>query len=95
MEEYPPGYSQRYGVRLPDGDMAVDPYRQVWMFEDRQRAEDLIHHLRTVAEKLGMSDWHGQVVRQLATPWISDDDNAALMVTELSAWLARQVGGES
>ena len=85
----------RYGIRLPDGNMAMTMQGQPWMWENLEDAERAIGYFRTNAEKLGVGEWHGEIVRQLATPWIGQADNADLMVQELSAWLERQVGGQA
>lgn len=87
-------FTVRYGIRLPGGKMATTIHGQVWMWDTVEEAERAVGYFRTYAERqLGINDWTGEIVRQLCTPWISPDDNADLMVKELSAWLERQTGG--
>ena len=84
----------RYGIRLPDGTMAMSPLGIPWMSEDRENAERAISYFEHNARRLGISEWRGEIVRQLCTPWIGDRDNAKTLVKDLSDWLAQETGGE-
>ena len=83
----------RWGIRLPDGTMATTMQGQVWAWQNREDAERAAEYFKVYAAKIGISDWQGEIVRQLCTPWISEADNAEAMLEELSSWLARETGG--
>lgn len=85
-------FQTRYGIRLPDGSMAPTMAGTAWTCDSREVAEKAIAYFRDGAERIGVSDWSGEIVRQLCTPWISDTDNAQLLIKELNDWLAQQTG---
>lgn len=86
-------FQTRWGIRLPDGNMAATALGPLWIWNTREEAERAMGYFRIHAERLGLHDWRGEIVRQLCTPWISEDDNAELLVAELSRWLERETGG--
>lgn len=88
-------FQTRFAIRLPDGALAKTPNGIEWTTGDRQIVEKAMAYYREGAERLGVEEWNGQVVRQLCTPWIGEDDNADLMIKELSDWLTRQTGAGS
>lgn len=86
-------FETQWGVRLPNGKMAMTMTGHAWTWPTREDAERAMVFFRAYSEQLGVEDWHGEVVRRLTTPWIGEDDNAELMVAELSRWLEQQTGG--
>jgi hypothetical protein len=89
-----PGFETRYAIRLPNGKLAFcDITSSPWIWDSRELAEKSIGYFKHNAEKIGVSQWEGEIVRQLCTPWIGEKDNADHLITELSAWLARETGG--
>ena len=86
-------FSTRYGIRLPDGTMAISPLGMPWTWEDREMAERAIAYFQYNAQRLGVTEWRGEIVRQFCTPWIGDRDNADILIRDLSEWLARETGG--
>jgi hypothetical protein len=86
-------FETRYAIRLPDGSLAMSPYDAPWMWSNRETAERAIGYFRHSAQKIGVAQWEGEIVRQLCTPWIGEHDNADHLITELTAWLARETGG--
>jgi len=87
-------FETRWGIRLPDGTMATTWQGQIWSWDSRENAERAMEYFKAYSAKLGVADWNGEIVRQLCTPWISDSDDAGQLVEELSAWLARETGGQ-
>jgi hypothetical protein len=85
-------FQTRYAIRLPDGTLALGPAGTPWMWSDRSGAERAIGYFNYNARKLGVEEWNGEIVRQLCTPWIGENDNAATLVKDLSDWLAQQTG---
>lgn len=88
-------FDTHWGIRLPNGQMAKTLTGQAWAWPTREDAERALGFFRSYAAQLGVSDWSGEIVRQLATPWIGESDNAELLVAELSRWLEQQTGGGS
>jgi hypothetical protein len=86
-------FQTRYAIRLPDGNLAMAPHDAPWMWDNRDTAQRAIGYFRQSAKKIGVNDWEGEIVRQLCTPWIGDDDNAVHLMQELTDWLARETGG--
>jgi hypothetical protein len=46
-----------------------------------------------MAAQLGVSDWAGEVVSQLCTPFVGARDTGAHLVADLQRWLETQTGG--
>lgn len=90
----PTWYQQRYAIRLPDGNLAISPFGEPWNWEDRAKAERAIEYFRLGAERVGVHDWNGEIVRQLCTPWIGDRDRYDHLIDELNRWLDREIGGQ-
>ena len=85
-------YETRWAIRLPDGRLAMSSVGQSWMWPDRATAEQAIGYFRFNAERMGITDWQGEIVRQYCTPWLADNDTAEHLFNELTAWLARETG---
>lgn len=85
----------RWGIRNPDHTMATTWQGQTWIWDNRDDAERALGYFRAAAEKLGVTDWRGTIVRQLCTPWLSEHDNTDQLVDELTRWLEQQIGGEA
>lgn len=85
-------YATRWAIRLPDGRLAMSSVGQAWMWNDRATAEQAIGYFQHNAERMGITDWRGEIVRQYCTPWLADSDTAERLVDELTAWLARETG---
>lgn len=87
-------YQIRYGIRLPDGSLAQSPYGQPWSWPDRETAERAIGYFRAGAERVGVHDWSGEIVRQLCSPWVGECDHARAQefVDAITEWLEQQAG---
>lgn len=90
----PTGYLERFAIRLPCGELAQSPYGQAWMWDERAKAERAIAYFRAGAQRIGVTDWNGEIVRQLCTPWLGDNDRADHLIEELTRWLERETGGQ-
>lgn len=85
----------RYAVRLPDGNLARTLQGQPWIWDSRDDAERAIRYFADYSERLGVTGWHGEVVKQLCTPWVGELDNVDHLLDELNDWLEQQIGGGS
>ena len=85
-------YKTRWAIRLPDGRLAVSTFGQEWLWDNRDDAERAIGYFRHNAERMGMPNWSGEIVRQYCTPWLADTDSGERLVDELTAWLVRETG---
>ena len=87
-------FQTRYAIRLPDGKLAFsDVTNSPWMWDTRDQAERAIGYFKHNAAKIGVAEWHGEIVRQFCTPWVGETDSAKNLIAELSAWLEQQIGG--
>ena len=88
-------FSVRWAIRLPDGNVATAITGAPYMWASQEDAERALGYFKLHAEKLGVHNWRGEIVRQLCTPWVSecDDVRAAEFVDELTEWLEEQTGG--
>jgi hypothetical protein len=62
-------------------------------FMERATAERHLAHHKEMAAQLGVSDWAGEVVSQLCTPFVGARDTGAHLVADLQRWLETQTGG--
>jgi phosphohistidine phosphatase SixA len=92
--DVPPGFTERFAVRLPDGSIATHCGAEV-LWPTRADAERQLDHGRHVAAMLGVHDWGGEVVSQLCSPFVGARDTAAHLVADLQRWLEAQTGGAS
>lgn len=90
-------FTVRWAIRLPDGKVAGAVTGGLYMWASREEAERALGYFEIHAEKLGVTGWRGEIVRQLCTPWVGecDDVRAAEFLDELTAWLEEQTGGEA
>jgi hypothetical protein len=86
------GYATRWAIRLPNGRLAMANLALEWSWASREEAEQAIGYFRFNAERMGISDWNGEIVRQYCTPWLGDNDNGEHLVDELTEWLVRETG---
>lgn len=89
-------FQTRYAIRMPDGRLAMNSITgSPWIWVERADAEKAMGYFRAYAERLGVEDWHGQIVQQLCTPWVTECDyiTAQQFVDELTLWLEQQTGG--
>lgn len=87
------GFTLQFAIRLPDGNLALNPITsQPLLWADEAGAEKVLGMLRTNAASIGVSDWAGEIVRRLCTPFVSVSDPAEQLVAELSEWLKQQAG---
>lgn len=90
-------FTVRYAIRLPDGNVATAITGAPYMWNTAEEAERALGYFQTHAEKLGVTGWRGEIVRQLCTPWVGEcsDIRAAEFMDELTAWLEEQTGGDA
>lgn len=87
------GFSIQYAIRLPDGQLAVNPYTSgPYLWEDEASALKSLEILRHQAAQIGVSCWAGAVVRRYCTPFVGADDPGEQFLDELSTWLKQQTG---
>lgn len=87
-------FQTRYAVRLPDGQVAKTVTGAEWIWDSAEDADRACAYFKAHVEQLGVHDWHGEVVRQLCTPWIGQHGMwSALSLAELARWLEEQTGG--
>lgn len=89
-------FTVRWAIRLPDGNVATAITGAPYMWNSREEAQRALGYFETHAEKLGVANWRGEIVRQLCTPWIpeSSDIRAQEFLDELITWLEEQTGGD-
>lgn len=92
MTALPPGFVERFAIRLPDGTIARYGCHEI-LFLDRATAERQLDHCREAAAHLGVHGWPGEVVRQLCTPFVGDRDTGEHLVADLQRWLDTHTGG--
>lgn len=85
-------FQTNWSIRLPNGALVKTMTGQTWVWQDREDAEKALVCFKAYADQLGVDAWAAEVVRQLATPWIGENDTAELLVHELSQWLDRETG---
>lgn len=87
-------FATQYAIRLPDGELFKSPHNgAVWTWSEFDGALHVLRQLQEQAHAMGIAAYGGSIVHRYCTPFVGDDDNAAALIDELTAWLAQQTGG--
>lgn len=94
MTAMPQDFSIQWSIKMPNGELVSDGLSgNPILFSSREAAEEACENVRRNAERIGITEWLGEIVYQYVSPFISDRDNGQQLVAELQAWMQRQQGG--